>query len=102
MSTVTREAPPVGAPRYVPLAPGTAPIPGQVVYLTGDASPQFASNPLLLLVGSVEPSSVDASRGRTPAESRWLYLTGWELDTQLRRTRQRTLLACAAGVLVRT
>lgn len=96
--------PAAGRPRplYAPLGPGRVPAPGQVVHLTAEASPQFASHSVLLQVVEVEPSSVDASRGRPASDAEWLYLSGWELDHRLRHSVERTVLVRAAGVLVRT
>lgn len=88
-------------PRYEPLPAGQVPSAGEVVHLTGRASPQFARESILLQVVKVEPSSVDASRGRSPGRAGWLYLTGWELDHNRRHRAERTVLVNAAGLLVR-
>ncbi len=88
-------------PQYIALAQGEVPIPGQVVHLTGRASPQFLRESILLQVTEVEPSSVDASRGRSSDRAGWLYLTGWELDHNRHQRAVRTVLVNAAGLLVR-
>jgi hypothetical protein len=101
MNTTERVALPTSRPRYSALTRGEVPTAGQVVYLTGEASPQFATRPVLFQVAGVEPSSVDASRGRAPATAGWLYLSGWELDQRMRHALERTVLVRAAGLLVR-
>lgn len=88
-------------PRYEPLPAGQVPDVGEIVHLTGRASPQFAHDSILLQVTKVEPSSVDASRGRSTAAAGWLYLTGWELDRNRRHRVERCVLVSAAGLLVR-
>lgn len=88
-------------PQYVPLPPGQVPTAGQVVHLTGRASPQFLRESILFQVTQVEPSSVDASRGRSPNRAGWLYLTGWELDRHRQQRTPRTVLVNASGLLIR-
>ena len=88
-------------PRYETLPPGMVPAAGQIVHLTGSASPQFARESILFQIGKVEASSVDASRGRAPDRAGWLYLTGWELDNNRRHRHERTVLVRADGVMVR-
>ncbi|MGA8113246.1 MAG: hypothetical protein WCA46_06260 [Actinocatenispora sp.] len=83
------------------LPPGQVPVQGQVVHLTGRASPQFLRESILFQVTHVEPSSVDASRGRPSTRAGWLYLTGWELDCHRRHRASRTVLVNASGLLVR-
>lgn len=89
------------SPRYEALAQGEVPTAGQIVHLTGAASPQFTRESILLQVTDVEPSSVDASRGRRLDRASWLYLTGWELDRNRRHRLARTVLVRAAGLRVR-
>lgn len=102
MTEVTTLAHPLQSlPHYAALPPGEIPLAGQIVHLTGQASPQFARESLLLQVTKVESSSVDASRGRTPGRAGWLYLTGWELDNNCRHRTVRTVLVNTAGLLVR-
>lgn len=88
-------------PRYETLPTGQVPSIGEIVHLTGQASPQFARESILLQVAKVEPSSVDASRGRSSARAGWLYLTGWELDHNRRHRFERCVLVRASGLLVR-
>jgi hypothetical protein len=101
VTTTAHAVLPQSLPRYMALQPGQVPLPGQVVHLTERASPQFARESILLQVSGVEPSSVDASRGRPAARAGWLYLTGWELDHNCRHRGERTVLVRAAGLLVR-
>ena len=101
VTTAAHTVLPQALPRYVALPPGEVPTQGQIVYLTGRASPQFSRESILLQVAKVEPSSVDASRGRSTDQASWLYLTGWELDNNRRHRSARTVLVSADGVLVR-
>src|SRR5439155_19053509 len=50
MNTTERVALPTSRPRYSALTRGEVPTAGQVVYLTGEASPQFATRPVLFQV----------------------------------------------------
>ena len=80
---------------------GIVPQPGQVVQLTGDASPEFRDRPIRLLVTEAPlPSTVDAAQGRPAERAAWLLLTGWELGPRGQRVVQRTVSVRTAGVSV--
>ncbi|GAA4200608.1 hypothetical protein [Actinocatenispora rupis] len=78
------------------------PVPGQVVYLTDKASPQFVNSPIrLLITANAEPSTVDERQGHTAVDSAWLALTGWELDQHGKRVRHRDHVAAYKdGIIV--
>jgi hypothetical protein len=62
---------------------GCVPVAGQVVLLSGAASPEFRDRPVRILVTApTEPSSVDAAAGRGAATSTWVLVTGWELNVR--------------------
>lgn len=79
---------------------GCVPVPGQVVTLSGAASPEFKDRPVRILVTApTEPSSVDAAAGRGAANSTWVLVTGWELNVRGGRVLLRTgIPARAAGI----
>lgn len=62
------------------------PRPGQTVRLDATAAAEYARDPFLLEVTD-DPlaSSLDAAQRRSPAEARWVLLTGWRLDARGRR-----------------
>ncbi len=78
---------------------GSIPQVGQTVYLGAEASPQFRSRPIkLLITAPPQPSSVDAAEHRGADAARWLLLTGWELDPRGQRVLHRTVAARASGI----
>jgi hypothetical protein len=79
---------------------GCVPVPGQVVMLSGAASPEFRDCPVRILVTApTEPSSVDAAAGHGAATSVWVLVTGWELNARGARVLLRTLIpARTAGI----
>lgn len=80
---------------------GGVPHVGQTVYLGAEASPQFRTRPIrLLLTAPPQPSTVDAAENRPVEASRWLLLTGWELDPRGQRVLHRTVPARASGITV--
>lgn len=80
---------------------GGIPHVGQTVYLGPEASPQFRSRPIkLLITAPPEPSSIDAAEHRAAETARWLLLTGWELDPRGQRVLHRTVSARASGISV--
>lgn len=78
------------------------PIPGQTVYLTDKASPQFGPRPVrLLITEESKPSTVDARQGHTAAAATWLAITGYELGPRGRRLIYREDLAVyAPGIIL--
>jgi hypothetical protein len=80
---------------------GGVPHVGQTVYLGPEASPQFRSRPIqLLITAPPQPSTVDAAEHRGADQARWLLLTGWELDPRGQRVLHRTVSARATGISV--
>lgn len=71
-----------------------------VVYLDRRASPQFAANPIrLMLTEPPAAAGIDYGGLRDLARARWVYLTGHELDRNGRRLTIRVVLASVAGIL---
>lgn len=82
---------------------GILPNPGQVVYLDANASPQFASQPIrILLTQPAQPSSLDAAAGRPADRAAWIYLTGYQLGSRGQRITRRTVGVRRAGLRVLT
>ncbi len=80
---------------------GVLPHVGQTVYLGPEASPQFRTRPIqLLITAPPQPSTIDAAEQRAAAQARWLLLTGWELDPRGQRVLHRTVSARAIGICV--
>lgn len=80
---------------------GVIPHVGQTVYLGPEASPQFKSRPIkLLITAPPRPSTIDAAEDRETDQARWLLLTGWELDPRGQRVLHRTVSARATGISV--
>lgn|GEM_PF-6614288 len=80
---------------------GVLPRVGQTVYLGAEASPQFRTRPLQLLITSPpQPSTIDAAEHRSVDEARWVLLTGWELDPRGQRVLHRTVSARTAGIAI--
>jgi hypothetical protein len=74
---------------------------GQVVYLAGAASPQFAAPPIRLrLTEDAAPSAIDAAAGRDAVKAEWLHLAGWELDRQGRNLSERFAVRAFVGGIV--
>ncbi len=80
---------------------GVIPHVGQTVYLGPEASPQFRTRPIqLLITAPPQPSSVDAAEHRVAEYARWLLLTGWELDPRGHRVLHRTVSVRTTGIAV--
>jgi hypothetical protein len=71
---------------------------GETAVITGDANVVYGNHHLTFEVESVEPSSIDRSRGRTVDNAVWLYITGWSLGTGGRRGRHQTLPVLRHGI----
>jgi hypothetical protein len=74
------------------------PLPGETAVITGEANAVYGNHNLTFLVETVEPSSVDRSRGRTVATAVWLHLTGWSVGPGGRRGRHQMLPVLRKGI----
>ncbi len=77
------------------------PVPGQIVYLTDRASPQFVAGSIrLLITAESKPSTVDARQGHSARNAAWLALTGYELGPRGQRLVLRENVAAYAEGIV--